>query len=175
MWGSLIPIKGIKSFTRNTRNLHHNNIKKTWGVINDFIKSKATSRNVSITDENGNKYADNEIPNKFIEYYTSIADELTAEIPHNDCNASSYLGSRSGQFFQMSPISPIEVETVIENLKDNGNNPNNIATSVLSNSKHILSPIFCHLINLFVEQGYFPENLKVGCKHLFSKGGTNIK
>ena len=164
-----------KEYFKNLFDLHQNNIKKTWGVINDFIKSKATSRNVSITDENGNKYADNVIPNKFIEYYTSIADELTAEIPHNDCNASSYLGSRSGQFFQMSPISPIDVETVIENLKDNGNNPNNIATSVLLNSKHILSPIFCHLINLFVEQGYFPENLKVGCITPIFKGGDKYK
>ena len=27
-------------------------------------------------------YKENEIPSKFIEYYTSIAQELTAKIPH---------------------------------------------------------------------------------------------
>ena len=72
-------------------------------------------------------------------------------------------------------MSPVEVDTVIENLKDNGNNPNNIATSVLLNSKHILTPIFCHLINLFVEQGYFPENLKVGCITPIFKGADKDK
>ena len=75
----------------------------------------------------------------------------------------------------MSPISPVEVDTVIENLKDNGNNPNIISTSVLINSKNILTPIFCHLINLFAEQGYFPDNLKVGCITPIFKGGEKDK
>ena len=158
-------------YFKNLFELHRSNIKKTWDVINDFIRSKCTSQKVLITDENGHKYAENEIPSKFIEYYTSIADELTSNIPHTDRNAASYLCNRIGHDFQMSPISPVEVDTVIENLKDNGNKPNNIATSVLLNSKHILTPIFSHLINLFVEQGYFPENLKVGCITPIFKGG----
>ena len=68
-------------YFKNLFEIHQNNIKKTWGVINDFIRSKGTKPKVSITDENGKKYADTEIPNKFIEYYTSIAEELTSEIP----------------------------------------------------------------------------------------------
>ena len=163
------------AYFKNLFELHQNNIKKTWGVINDFIRSKGTKPKVLITDENGKKCADNEIPNKFIEYYTSIAEKLTSEIPQTNCNATSYLGNRISHNFQISPISPVEVDTVIDNLKDNGNNPNNIATSVLINSKHILTPIFCHLINLFVEQGYFPENLKVGCITPIFKGGEKDK
>ena len=61
------------------------------------------------------------------------------------------------------PISPNEVDTVIMNLKDNGNKVNTIATSVLVESKHIITPILCNLIDLFVQQEYFPENLKLGC------------
>ena len=38
------------------------------------------------------------------------------------------------------PISPNEVDTVIMNLKDNGNKVNTIATSVLVDSKHIITP-----------------------------------
>ena len=97
------------------------------------------------------------------------------KFPKSNRNATSYLGYRISHNFQISPISPVEVDTVIENLKDNGNNPNNIATSVLLNSKHILTPILCHLINLFVEQGYFPENLKVGCITPISIGAEKYK
>ena len=57
-------------------------------------------------------------------------------------NARFPLLNRIGHDFQMSPISPVEVDTVIENLKDNGNKPNNIVTSVLINSIHILTPFF---------------------------------
>ena len=144
-------------------------------MINSFIRSKATSQKVLVTDENGNRYSENEIPSKFINYYTNIAEELTAGIPHTDRNATSYLGHRTDHTFQMSPISPIEVDSVIDNLKDNGNNPHSIATSVLLNSKHILTPIFCHLINLCAEQGYFPDNLKVGCITPIFKGGEKDK
>ena len=48
---------------------------------------------------------------------------------------------------------------------------NTIATSVLVESKHIITPILCHLINLFVQQGYFPENLKLGCITPIFKSG----
>ena len=162
-------------YFKNLFEYHKNNIKKTWGVINSFIRSKATSQKVLVTDENGNRYSENEIPSKFINYYTNIAEELTAGIPHTDRNATSYLGHRTDHTFQMSPISPIEVDSVIDNLKDNGNNPHSIATSVLLNSKHILTPILCHLINLCAEQGYFPDNLKVGCITPIFKGGEKDK
>ena len=91
-------------YFKNLFELHQNNIKKTWGVINDFIRTKDIKPKVVITDEHGNKHAENEIPNKFIEYYTSIAGELTSEIPQSNCNATSYLGKRISHNFQISPI-----------------------------------------------------------------------
>ena len=154
---------------------HKNNAKKTWEVINKVIKSKRTRPKICLSDDEGNKYNDNEIPSKFIEYYTSIADKLTAEIPETQNDASTYLTNRIGHDFQMSPIYPAEVDNIIDELKSNGNNPNSIATSVLVNSKHILTPIICHLINLFVEQGYFPEHLKTGCITPIFKGGDREK
>ena len=73
--------------------------------------------------------------------------------------------------FVLSPISPIEVNNVIDNLKSNDLNVNSIATSVLDKSKHIITPILCHLINLFVQQGYFPDDLKLGCITPIFKNG----
>ena len=56
-------------------------------------------------------------------------------------------------------------------LKDNGNKVNSVAISVLESCKHIISPILCHLINLCVQQVYFPDNLKTGCiTPIFKKG-----
>ena len=96
---------------------------------------------------------------------------MTGKIPKTKCNASASLINRIENDFQISPICPIEVETVIDELKDNGKTPNSICTSVLVNSKQIIIPILCHLINLSVEQGYFPEILKTGCISPIFKGG----
>ena len=100
---------------------------------------------------------------------------MTAKIPLTQRDAASYLTNRIEHNFQISPISPIEIDTVIDELKHNGKNPNTICTSVLVNSKGILNPILCHLINLFVEQGYFPNNLKTGCITPIFKGGDSEK
>ena len=75
----------------------------------------------------------------------------------------------------MTPVCPIEVNTIIDNLKDNGMKVNTIATSVLVDSKHIITPVICHLINLFVLQGYFPEQLKLGCITPIFKSGDRKK
>ena len=131
---------------------HKNNIKKTWEVINNVIRPKRARPKIILSDEEGNKYSENEIPSKFIDYYTSIADKLTADIPTSQNDAASFLRNRMELDFQMSPISPIEVDTIIDEMKNNGKNPNTISTTVLVNSKHIINPILCHLINLCVEQ-----------------------
>merc|ERR1712055_834307 len=65
--------------------------------------------------------------------------------------------------------------TIIYNLKDNGNNINTIVTSVIVGSKYILAPILSHLINLYCQQGYFPDNLKLGCISPIYKNGDREK
>ena len=149
--------------------------KKTWEIINNVIRSKKVYPKVSLEDDDENEINESEIPSKFVNYFTSIASKLTAEIPPTRHNAASYLTNRNDHTLILTPISPIEVNTIIDDLKDNGNKVNTIATSVLVESKHIVTPIICHLINLFVQQGYFPDNLKLGCITPIFKNGDKKK
>ena len=75
----------------------------------------------------------------------------------------------------MTPICPNEVSTVIDDLKNNGNKVNTISTAALVESKHIIVPVICHLINLCVQQGYFPDKLKTGCITPIFKNGDRKK
>ena len=149
--------------------------KKKWEIINNVIRSKKVYTKVSLEDDDENEINESEIPSKFVNYFTSIASKLTAEIPPTRHNAASYLTNRNDHTLILTPISPIEVNTIIDDLKDNGNKVNTIATSVLVESKHIVTPIICHLINLFVQQGYFPDNLKLGCITPIFKNGDKKK
>ena len=76
---------------------------------------------------------------------------------------------------QCLPSAPNEVTSIIDDLEDNGNKVNTIATTVLAESKHILSPVICHVINLFVQQGYFPDKFKIGCIAPIFKSGDRKK
>jgi len=130
---------------------------------------------VSLTDDEDNDIIDSEIPNRYIDYYTNIVSQLTSNIPQTQRDAASYLQDRITQNFTMAPICPIAVNTVIDDLKNNGNKVNTISTTVLVESKHIITPVICHLINLFVQQGYFPEKLKKGCITPIFKAGDRKK
>ncbi|CAL4158822.1 unnamed protein product, partial [Meganyctiphanes norvegica] len=90
-------------------------------------------------------------------------------------DAASYLQNRVHHTFLLNPISPYEVSSVIDDLKDNGNTVNAIATSVLVHSKHIISPLIAHLIDLFVQQGFFPDDIKLGCISPIFKSGDKEK
>ena len=163
------------NYYENQFEMNENNTKKTWEVINSVIKSKKEYPKVKLTDEEENYIVETEIPNKFINYFTNIASKLSSEIQPTQHNASSYLPNRIDHTLILTPICPNEVISVIDDLKDNGNKVNTIATSVLVESKHIIAPIICHLIDLFVQQGYFPENLKLGCITPIYKNGNKTK
>ena len=164
-------LRSAKSKYFEDRFLNASNIKQTWEVINSVIRSKRTNTKVSLSDEEGNYHDESKIPSKFIEHFSSTPTNLASKIPPSQNNAASYLNDRVHQSFFIRPITPTEIIDTIDDLKDNGNKVNSVATSVLQGSKEIITPILCHLINLFVQQGYFPDNLKTGCiTPIFKKG-----
>ena len=76
----------------------------------------------------------------------------------------------------MSPIVSQEVETAINNLKNNGSGLYQISTLVLKDVKSTISSILSTIFNLCIEFGYFPDELKIGCiTPVYKKGDkTNI-
>ena len=76
----------------------------------------------------------------------------------------------------MSPIVTQEVESAINNLKNNGSGLHKVSTLVLKDIKCTISSILATIFNLCIEYGYFPNELKIGCiTPVFKKGDkTNI-
>ena len=65
--------------------------------------------------------------------------------------------------FFFTPCESNEALKSIFNLKSNGKGLYVISTTVLESCGHIISPILSHIINLCMNDGYFPEELKLGC------------
>ena len=148
------------------------NIKKTWSVINSVLKPKNKKPKINISDTNtGDKIIESEVPNNFIDYFTTIAEKLTSQMPNVSTNASSYLRNRVQNSFFFAPCNTEEISKAISNLKDNGKGLYVISTSVLESCKHIISPILSHITNLCLNDGYFPSELKLGCITPIFKNG----
>ena len=73
--------------------------------------------------------------------------------------------------FFMSPILIDEIGNAILDLKDNGCGLYKLSTKVLIKIKPTLCKILEYIFNLCVNNGYFPEELKLGCiTPVFKKG-----
>ena len=79
------------------------NIKETWNTINSTIKKQRVSSQVVIC-ENDSVVNNNEVPHKFIEYYSNIANTIVSEIPLVNESVESYLGTANDSSFFMFPI-----------------------------------------------------------------------
>ena len=108
-----------------------------------------------------NPLNDFEIPNKFINYFSNVTDQNTSA--HNDNDFKKYLHNRQMNSFFFSQIRPNEIEDAIIHLKDNGCGLYNFSTDLLINIKNDLSNTLAEIFNLCIDQGYFPDELKVGC------------
>ena len=166
-------IRNAKSeYYTNKFNDNEGNIKETWRTINDAIKSKRRSSNTIILKENDRKIESKEVPNSFNNYFTGIAEKLTNQLPTSIHNASSYLKNRINNTFFMNPISKEEISKALLKLKNNGKGTKNISTLVLKNNVNKLSEILCHVLNICIAGGYFPNELKLGCITPIYKSGT---
>ena len=163
--------KAKENYFTNKFNSCQNNAKTTWSTINSVIRSKSKDTTIRIVDEQNQPIAKEEVPNKFVDYFTSIATKLSSELPISENNASSYLSERIQNSFFYTPTDTTEITKVITDLKSNGKGIFKISTKVLEFSKATIAPYLAHTFNACVRQGYFPHELKAGCITPIFKSG----
>ena len=95
-------------------------------------------------------------------------------MPNSNSNPKDYLTNRNPNTFVYSPTTDKNVSDVINDLKDNGVGIYKISNSVLKYVSNELSPILAQIINICINQGYFPSELKKGCiTPIFKNGNKN--
>ena len=145
------------------------NVKKTWNIINANIKNRIKNNKISIQEEN--RILDSsELPNKFNNYFSNIANELVSNIPQDQVGFKTFLKNRLPNSFYMYETSNQEIIDAINGLKS-CNGINQISTTVLKEIDVELSHPLLHIYNLCIKEGYFPTELKLGCiTPIFKKG-----
>ena len=146
------------------------NIKETWNTINSTIKKQKLSNRIVICN-NDKVINDEDVPHEFVNYYSNIANTIVSEIPVVNENFESFLGDANLSSFFMSPIINQDVVNAIRDLKDNGSGILKFSTLVLKDVRFTISNSLSKIYNLCIENGYFPEELKIGCiTPVFKKG-----
>ena len=94
---------------------------------------------------------------------------MTNQLQNSNSNPADYLTNRNPNTFAYSPTSAKNVSDVINDLKDNGVGVYRISNSVLKYVSNELSPTLALIIDICINQGYFPSELKRDVLHLFLK------
>ena len=92
-------IKQTKRTYYNSKLANSNNSKESWQTINELLnrKSKTTKINQIIINDKA-IVGDEEIANKFNEYFSEIVKKLAEEIPDNDFDSLHYVTPVSNSF-----------------------------------------------------------------------------
>merc|ERR1712240_442012 len=144
-------IRNAKSeYHTNKFNENEGNVKETWKTINNTIKTKKKSKEVINLSENDIPIENKHVPNSFNNYFTGVANQLSAQLPTSNQRASSYLRDRVNNSFFMNPLEKDEISKAVNNLKYNGKGSKTISTIVLKDNSNKLADILMHVLNICI-------------------------
>ena len=144
---------------------YSNNIRKIWTGIKGIINIKTKDQNSPNCIEVDNELVtDNaEIPNKFNNYFSSVADKILAKNKTPILNTfDKYLSKPNPHSFVYEPCTPNEVFLLVDKLnKHKGTGPNGIPTELLKMLNLPLSIPLSKIYNICISTGVQPEKLKL--------------
>ena len=140
------------------------NSKQTWSLIREIIGSnKEKSQLPDFFRDNGQLIKDNiNIANGFNEFFSQVGPKLASDIGQSDVSFDSFLSDSNPIDFEFHKISETDILKICRELKPKLSS----GTDFISNKllKHvapiIIGPLH-YLINLSLESGYIPRELKI--------------
>ena len=140
-------------------------LKLTWKVIKEALnKPKATTNYPSEFHFQGKNFNESEnIANQFNEYFSKIGLSLDAIIPNTHPDFRIFLDSRIYPHLKLYPATETEVNEIICSLKSSNmsSGHDHIPTFLIKALREIISLPLSQIINISMEEGSFPDSLKI--------------
>ena len=106
---------------------------------------------------------DEQLANVFNDYFSNVPLQLDENVPPSNIDPLYYVNPNiASTLNELTPCNPIEVATIINDLKITRENKNSIPIRLLKANKNVLSVVISHMINLTFTLGTFPSSLKFG-------------
>ena len=138
-----------------------NDLKNTWKIINNIISKNIKIKEINRIICNNITYTSSvEISNLFNNFFCSIGSVYDSKIPMSDIDPCHYVKVTHRSYFFLEPVSPLEVEFHIKNLKNSKQNLDSISISIFKEYHGMFSHVISDLINTCFESGVFPKSLK---------------
>jgi hypothetical protein len=161
MYNRLIRISR-KMFFEEQLSANKNNLRKTWQILNDALNISKNKQKISQLTIDNNLISDPiVIANKFNEFFTSVAGEISSKI--NPC-PDNVIPTVSNTEFVMSsvPITHLELSSALNDLQSKKSTDlNDISMHLVKTAFLPLSAPLLHIFNKSIELGVVPDKFKI--------------
>ena len=139
-----------------------NDLKNTWKIINNLISKTKKTKEISRIVCSNTIYTSNvDIANAFNNFFCSIGSQYDSDIPNSDTDPCQFINvSHLQNYFFLEPVSPIEVNYHIQNLKNSKQGIDSISIPIFKEFREYFSDVIANLINYCFETGIFPKSFK---------------
>ena len=152
------PIRQIHSNNNNK-----GNPKLMWKHINCLLNKKYKSTSVDFIKTDAGDVSDNQkISELFNEYYFNIGPILSDQITDPNGQEFEQFMREVSETFTFSAIDSTTVLNELGNLSSSkSTGPDNIHIKLLKDSKEVIPQLLGHIFNVSINNGIFPNKLKV--------------
>ena len=140
------------------------NMKDTWKILNEIVNRKKSSKKPphSFTINNQNVSNPVEIANHICDYFTNIGPNLANKIPVSSRSHQSYLSGNFMNSIFFEPATETEVITIVNLLRPKtAAGYDGISTWSVKEVIDVISKPLTHIINLSLQSGIVPDQLKI--------------
>lgn len=141
-----------------------NNIKRTWDLINNVIKSNSYSKfpdSFKINDENITDTG--KIANEFNNFFVNIGKDLASKIPPSAAHFTDFLqNDYAKDQFKFNSVSISDIVKVITQLPNKTSyGYDGLSIKLIKKIKNAISEPMMALFNQSIHSGVFPDSLKI--------------
>ena len=101
----------------------------------------------------------NVISEKFNDFFVNVGPKLATKIPLIDKSPLSYGHSRVSESKFLTPVTAVELEKMVLNLKNSATGWDEINAMFLKTALNYIRDPLCHICNLSLEERIFPSKL----------------
>ena len=156
--------KSKKQYYKNYFAKYASNIKKTWKGINNLLNRRGNTKVSDIfLNINGKILTEQTVVvDKMNKYFINVADNLVKDIPQSRTPFGDYLEDPNEHSIYLTEIGPDEIAKIVKDLGINkaGDIYGN-TTNLVKLGGHVLIQILTFLFNKSLDQGIFPNALKI--------------
>ena len=143
--------------------MNKSNLRNCWRILKEVINKKKRSTVSSKFIVNNSVITDKKsVANGFNTFFTNIGPTLANNIPSSNLSANNYIrqGRLNDSIF-LNPTSEGEIRNKIKLLKNGSSRWDEISAKIIKISWSPLLKPLCHIFNLSLFTGVFPDELKL--------------